>query len=390
MAHSLTNMASGNGMVPIYSGGEDVTCPRPLSAQQYTHDETKPQYPSHWTVPYSEDASPVENYQLDQSAMYLPNPTPMAIPSMYGTPYRWAHSTQKQPLHGPTGYVDQESTYPVHGLPYLQPSFRSNSSIDTRSPLSNMAALHVTLPERPIIRQSYAPGSVAPQRILPIPQPSPAQTSRVSFDLDHDQRLRSVQAIGTSATDEKPPFAKPLFSWSTEGDGHINGSEAAPTDALKAIASAHVPSTTEAAMDYIPSATSASNDGIAKRIAPHMQLNFSTSGLLDPMSATTPVSAYSNFRECRSSNSPPTRIGRKRSQSTLYSIDSNHSPKRTAIAGGTSSNGILASGLRYQPLPHSSSQASPGGKKSRRDAVSSRHASVHHGSIKNMNSSFQV
>jgi len=389
MAHSLTNMASGNGMVPMYSGSGNVAYPRPLSAHHYPQDDTKLPYPSNWTVPYSEDASPVDNYQLDQSTMYLPDPAPMTNSSMYESPCRWAHAAQKQLLHGSASFMDQESTYSTHGLPYLQPSFRSNASLDSRSPLSNMGSLHVNLPERPIIRQSHAPGSVAPQRMLPIPQPSPAQTSRVSFDLEHDQRLRSVQAIGTPATDDKHSFAKPLFTWSTEGEGPINGSEEIPKDAPQSSVSAHVPSTTEAGMNYIQTTTSASNDGLATTIAPHTQLNFSTSSLLDPMSATTPVSQYSNFRECRSSNSPSTKMGRQASQKTFYSIASNHSPKCTSVTGRSSSNGTLASGLRYQPLPPNPSHDSSG-ERSRKDGVSGQFDSAHHQSVNSMKGSFQV
>lgn len=390
MAHSLTNMASGNGVVPMYSGGGNVAYPRPLSAHHYPQDDTKMPDAPNWTIPYSEDASPVDNYQLDQSAMYLPDPAPITNPSMYGSPYRWAHPAQKQLSPGSASFMDQASTYSAQGLPYSQPTFRPNTSIDTRSPLSNMSSLHVNLPERPIIRQSHATGSGASQRMLPIPQPSSAQSSRVSFDLEHDQRLRSVQAIGTPPSDEKHSFVKPIFPWVTEGNVPLKGTEEEQKDALQADASTHIPNTLETGMNFVQTTTSASNDGLATSITPQAHLNFTTSNPFDPMSVTTPVSPYSNFRECRSSNSLLTKRDRQRSQTTFYNTSSNHSSKCASITGRVPSNGTLTSGIQYHPLPPNPSEDSLGEKSSVRERVPGRFDLVHHETVNSMKGSFQI
>ncbi|KAH9863742.1 hypothetical protein J1614_009674 [Plenodomus biglobosus] len=391
MAHSLTNMASGNGIMPIYSNDGSNPYPRSMVAHQYPQVDTKSVYPSTWTVPYQEDTSPVENYQLDQSSIYLPNPTPIANSRVYGSSCRWNHPMQKQSLQGPTGYMDQDSTYPTNSLPYTQSSYGANAATDSLSPLSSMTSLQMNLPERPPVRQFHASGAVSKQRLLPFPQPSPAQASRVSFDLEHDQRLRSGQATGASPLEEKSSYAKPSLPWSNEEEISINASEAASAGPLQSVTSGHGPGTAEeTGVGYLPSTTSISSDGLATSLAPQMQLNFRTSGLLDLMSVTSPATNYSNFRECRASNASSAQMARQSSQNTYYSFDSDHSTKRSSVGGGSPNDGTLASGLRYQPLPHSPSQGSPGNKKSRRDASSNRCSTANRGSANNLNSSFQV
>ncbi|KAF2853564.1 hypothetical protein T440DRAFT_310425 [Plenodomus tracheiphilus IPT5] len=386
VSNSLTQMASANGMVPIYSNSGSNPYSRSMATHQYSHIDTKSVYPSTWTLPYQDDTSPIESYQLDQSSMYLPDPTPMSNSSMYGS-YRWNHPMQKQ-SHEAAGYMDQESIYQAHGLPYMQPSFRSNTAPDSISPLASMPAMQMNMPDKSHMRQSHAPGAVSAQRLLPIPQPSPAQASRASFDLEHDQRLRSVQAMGASAMDEKPSFAKLSLPWSKEEDVPTIVSEAASTAALQIITSSPVPVALEAELGYLPTSTSITNDGLAASMVPQMQLNFSTSGLFDPMSVTSPATTYSNFRECRTSNPSSTQMARQSSQNTYYSFGSERSSKRTSVSNGSSNDGTLSSGLRYQPLPHSPSRSSPGDKKQRREAMSKRHATVHRESINDMNSSF--
>ncbi|CBX97711.1 hypothetical protein LEMA_P091200.1 [Plenodomus lingam JN3] len=385
MAHSLTNMSTANGMVPIYSNDGSTPYQRPMATHQYPQVDTKSVYPSTWTVPYQEDISPVESYQIDQSSMYLPDPTPMANSNVYGSSYRWNHPVQKQ-SHHVQAYVDPETTYSA-SLPYMQPSYRSNGAPD---PLSSMNPLQMNLPERPNMRQYHASGSGSTQRLLPIPQPSPAQNSRVSFDLEHSQRLRSGQAIGSSTSDDKTSYGKSLLAWSNDGEIPIHGSGAESAGALETITSAHVPAIAESGMSYLPSTTSMSSDGLATSLAPQVPLNFSTSGLLDPMSVTSPATTYSNFRECRASKSASAQMVRRSSQNTYYSLDSDRSPKRNSVSGGSSNEGTLASGLRYQPLPYSPSQGSPGNKKSRRDVLSTRHPTAHRGLNNDMDSSFQA
>ncbi|KAI8933735.1 hypothetical protein NX059_009451 [Plenodomus lindquistii] len=385
--HTSANSTGSNGMAPMYSNSGSVPYLRSMAGHQYPQVDTKSAYPSTWTQPYQEDNSPIEHYQLDQSPVYLPDPTPMGNSGMCEPSYRWTHPIHKQ-LHASGSYMDPDSTYSSQGLPYLQPSYRSTVP---SSPSSSLNTLQTVLPERSQLYQCHAPGTVPTQRLLPIPQPSPAQTSRVSFDLEHDQRLRSGQAIGASTMDEKPSYAKPLLPWNNEGDVPISVSETAASEAIQTVAPAHVPSPTEGEMGFLSTPTSISTEGLASTLAPQqMQLNFHTSDLLDPMNVTSPATTYSNFRDCRSSNPPSAQMSRQSSQNKYYSFGSDSTPKRKSVVGGSLKNGTLASGHRYQPLPHSPSHSSPSEKKSRRDALSHRHSPVHCRSLKSLNSSFRV
>ncbi|KAF1939005.1 hypothetical protein EJ02DRAFT_505072 [Clathrospora elynae] len=385
MAHGLSGMANSHNMMSIYSTGvNNGIYPR------YPQVDTKPVYSSAWPVSYPEDTSPGDAYNLDQPPPYLPNPTPMAIPNSnsYVPSCRWSIPNTKSMHHGTNAYFDQESSYTAHGMPYMPTNGRPSTANDALSPL-NMSAMQMALPERP--RQPHPSDTAAPQRQLPMPQPSPAQTSRNVVDQLQDQRLRSAQAMGASTVDSRGSFAKPLLPWSADGDGQININMSGATStngAAHVVSSAQLSDTTEAAMSYLPTTTSMTDDAGATSTAPQLQLNFSTSSLLDAMSASAPPTTYSNFRETRAPTSSLSQMARQSSQTNLYSFNTDHVSKRNSQVGEASIDCTLVSGHRYTPLNHSQPQSSPGRHNMHRAPCQSRDMPLHRASISNQNSTY--
>jgi len=366
MAHPLTGMGNGNGMVPMYSAAtHNPMYSRPMTAQPH-------QYPQAWTVPYNDDTSPVDSYTLEQPGAYLPNP------AMYGATNRWTHPTTKS-LHGQGAYFDADSSYSAHGLPYIHTNnTRGATTSEALSPL-NMSSLQLTLPERPHPRQYY--DSAAPQRQLPIPQPSPAQTSRNVVDQMQDQRLRSGQAMGPSTANGGGTFAKPLLPWSLDSDNTLNVSQVRSTEDAVLL-----PTTTDGNLGYLAAASSA-DDVITTSTAP-ASLNFSTSSLLDTMNTSAPASTYSNFRESRRPEISAAHMARESSQSNLYSFNPDSAGKRHSHGSESPNDATLVSGHRYTPLAHSQPQVSPHLESLQREAFETRNNPLHRASMSNLNSSF--
>jgi hypothetical protein len=388
MAHSLSGMANSHNIMSIYTaGGNNTLYPRPVSAQQYSQLDTKSVYPSGWTVPYSEDTSPVDTYNLDQPTAYLPNPTPMPTTNVYGPSCRWTHPIAK-PLHHGNTYFDSDSSY--NGLPYSHSNGRLTTASDGISPLNTgMSSLNLSLPERPHPRQHHPLESNVPQRQLPMPQPSPAQNSRNIVDQLQDARLRSTHGIGASTLDNRSSFAKPLIPWSADAENHINVTEATASDnAAQVMAPTQLPDNTDGAMSYLPATTSMTDDTIATSTASQLQLNFSTAGLLDSMNVSAPANTYSFLRESRPSRTSPSQMPRQSSQSDLYSYNTGNTSKRNSFGGESSNESTLVSGHRYTPLSHSQSQSSPGSHNMHRESCQSRSVQLHRASMSNLNSSY--
>lgn len=372
MVQNLTNMANANGMAPMYTNGGSL-CHRVTTAQQYPQIDTKSVYPTFWTVPPYEETSPVETYQIDQSPMYLPDPTPMSSTTLCGSsPYRWSHPITRHPYRGPTTYTDQEPAYSTSGL--------------QMSPLSNMTSLQLSLPERPHIRQSSGSDCIATQRLLPVPQPSPAQNSRNAVDHLQNQRLRS----SASATECKPSFARSSLPWGTEVDGQANISEPTPTDSTAlGITSDGLPHTTDETLSYLPTPNSESGNTSATSTASQMHLNFSNPSLLDAMNASAPSTTYSNFRESyRAPSSSSVSMERQGSHSNMYSFDSDRAAKRSSLDNEPSSDYALVNGHTYKPLGQSQSHSSPGKNTMSRESCLNRHAPIHRASTSNLSNSF--
>jgi hypothetical protein len=254
------HMTNGYNVTSLYPGNDYNT---PYSRQQYPQLDTKPSYPSAWTEPYSEDTSPIENYGINQAAAYLSNPlsnpASMSSASMYPPSYRWTSPNPKPLQHGTNSCFNQNSSFPTHGLPYEVSSSRLNTSSKALSPL-NMGSMQMALPERPHPRQLQHSDASVPRRQLPIPQPSPAQTSRNVVDQLQDARLRSAQA---STIDSRASFAKPVLSWNVDVENQINIAGATSIDTTP---HTNTPGqgtgNADGVMSYVPTTTSMTGEHV--------------------------------------------------------------------------------------------------------------------------------
>ncbi|KAF2033201.1 hypothetical protein EK21DRAFT_59289 [Setomelanomma holmii] len=366
-------MANSNGLLPIYSASTPSPMySRAMSGQHFPHLETRSMYPATWSVPYTDDTSPIETYGLDQPANYLPKPAPMSSSSMYNAGCRLTYPTARSATQGGNGFYDPDLT----GLPYLNTNnLRSTVHGEPTSPL-NMTSFYQALPERPHTRQPLSESS-APQRQLPFPQPSGGQSSRNAVDQLQDQRLRSAQAMSGPSTVAGTMFAKPLFSWSTDSDSQAN-----PTAVPAPDVPPQLPTTADGTLNFLSATTSMVGDGNSASAPSQLQINFSTPALLENMNALAPASTYSNFRESRAQGSGPKNLTRHDSQTNLYSFNSDSNSKRNSFSSGT-----LVNGTPYQPLPQQQPQASSV-ETSQCQSLENRPSSLHRSSMGNMSSSF--
>ncbi|KAH7394546.1 hypothetical protein BKA66DRAFT_601175 [Pyrenochaeta sp. MPI-SDFR-AT-0127] len=299
-AQSLTNMANLNRMVPIYSASNSLY-PRPMPSQPYPPLDTKSMYHSSWTVPYPEDTSPVDTYVLDHSNMYRPNPLPMTNTTVI-----------LSSLNGPS--------------------------------------LQLNLPERPCPQEFHASEPTIPQRQLPIPQPSSAQTSRNVVDRLQDQRLRSARAGAPAGT--RTSSAKSTLPWSADGDNQIHTSDATIADGHLNI-TAQLHNITESAIAYIPTTTLMPDDVKHRSTAEQIHLNFNTSTFVEAISTPAPATPYSHFRERRTPAPSSTQMARQDSETNLYNFDSNYSSKRLSLGKDLSNDRTLVRDHHYTPAMHS-------------------------------------
>jgi hypothetical protein len=326
-------------MMQIYNAPSSPVRSRPLTYPSGL--DTKSVLSQAWySSPFnSEETSPVETYGLDHSAVYLPAQNSVAYSGSYG----W--STENKPAM--TSYLGHDSSmYRTQGQPYTQHSIRSAASSDTLS--HSMTSLQLTLPVRPHTN-SGLPVSQRPQ--LPIPQPSPAQTSRNVVDQLQDQRLRSGQAMGGSSL-SNGGFVKPQLPFASESDVQITTTR----EALPAQTITSVPASTADTAPCYPNVTTTSTEAIPVTVAP--QFDFSTSPLFD----TTPAPAqpaYSNFRDSQDykpMTSSPSKTAmpmiQEMSQNNFYSVGSGSNSKGSSGA----SDSMLVSGHRYSPLSHTRKQ----------------------------------
>lgn len=386
MAHTLTGMANSNGMMPIYPAAtNNQMYDRSATTQSFTQLDTKPVYPPNWVTPYSEDTSPIDTYGLEQAAAYLPSATPMTNNTIYGATNRWTYPTSRYPCNGSNPYYDPISSYPnvtTNGLPYIQTSnMRTSAASEALSPL-NMSSLSMSLPERPHPRHYNMMDGTAPQRQLPMPQPSPAQTSRNVVDQLQDQRLRSGQVVHSSSASGGGVFAKPLLPWSADNDTHVSSNAAAVTSSG---ASTHLPTTTDGTLNFLTGATTMTADTSTIGTASQLQYNFSSSSLLDAMNASAPTTSYSTFREHRPS-ATQSQLPRHDSQTNLYSFSTDSVSKRDSLGDGSDCK--LVNGQRYTPLPPQQQQAPSGVEELHRESLDNRNVSLHRSSMGNLNSSF--
>jgi hypothetical protein len=398
-------MANPNGTMPIYNTGSSPFYARSVPTSQYPQLDTKTSYPHSWTIPYSEETSPVEAYSLDQPATYLPSQNNLT--NVYGDNYRWVQANRKPLHHGHDTYLEQEtsmpSSYPTPGLPYIQTNLRATGS-DAQSPL-NMASLHstlpISLPQRPHPRQMQVPEAGLPQRQLPMPQPGLAQSSRNVVDQLQDQRLRSAQIKGGVSLKTTGTYSKPAMAWNAEPNvaeiqENITTDVSSAELMTQATSSASVSGVDDGMMGYIPVTTPVNEVVTASSSPPsqqqqQQQVNFNTSALLETMPGPTTTSTYSNFRNYAlptcSSSEQLSILARQTSHNNLYNFSSDNASKRHSLEDH-SNEAALVSGQRYTPLSQHKTQHAAGLEGLRRDGFDTRHASLHRASMSNLNRSY--
>ncbi|EMD59614.1 hypothetical protein COCSADRAFT_100594 [Bipolaris sorokiniana ND90Pr] len=374
MAHNLSSLAGAQQMMPVYqSGGDNSLYQRaiPIQYSQYPALDTKSTYAPAWTVPFPEDASPVEAFNLEQPPGYIPNTAPMANANIYGSSYRGSDSGARY-LGG--SCFDQES---FNSLPYAT----SNGRITPPdiSPLdAGMSSLQLSLPERPRPRQTHPSEPSVPRRHLPMPQPNPAQSNRNAVDKSQDERLRSARVSGSSAIDNRGSFARPPMPWVVEGGNQANVPGASPTnDAKQVIAQPRLHDSTENPISYFPT----TGDITTTSTSSQLELAFSTSGLLDGTSASAQATAYSCVRGSH-------QIAPGDTQSNIHSFESRHSAKRNSTAGDLPSNHPLGTSHRYTPLNHSPPQNSSSSRKPHRDVCHGRSTRLQRTSVGSLNTTY--
>lgn len=379
IAHNLGHMANGQRMIPVYqTGSSNPLYQRPMPVPQY------PQYPQLdtklactpvWAAPYSEDASLVEAFSMEQQSSYIPNSTAMASPSMCSS-YRGSDPAARTLHHGGPCF-DQES---LHGVPFTTSNGQINPS--DISPLdTGMSSLQLSLPERSPSRQARSSEPSVPRRQLPMPQPSPAQSGRNVVDQMQDARLRSVQASGSSAMDSRGSFSKLVLPWMVDGGNQANASGVSSgNDSAQLVPHTRLHDTTETSVGYIPAMGSAADDVATTSTTSQFNLNFSTSGLLGGMSASAQATPYSYVRG--SHTMLPTD-----SQVNAYNTSENRLIKRVSSVGEMPDDCALSNGQHYS-RNHSSSQTCPNSHKTHRDSQNSRNVRMQRTSVGSLNATY--
>jgi hypothetical protein len=377
IAQSLTGMAQSSGVMPIYPETPNSPTYSRMASSHYPQLDTKPIFPSTWNVPYSGDTSPVENYGLDQSAGYSSDPVAMTHPNMYTASCRWTYPPSRPYPPATSMYYDQQSAYSTHGLPYTTPSNVQSTAMNEPTSPMNMSSLQLTLPERPRYRM---PEVAAPRRHLPAPQPNPTQISRNALDNLQDQRLRSGQA-NTSSMSTGGAFMKPP-SWSSSSGTQVSVPSTTTIDA-----SLNMPTTADGALNFLATAA-IGVDANTVGTTPQFELNFTSSPLIDGITAAVPTAPYSNFRASRSYRQSSTQVTRHDSHTNLYSLAPNKPTKRDSLHEDDFEDCKLVNGRQYTPLTHLQPQTSSAPESLQRESFENRNVPLHRSSLGNLNATF--
>jgi hypothetical protein len=348
-------MGNHNTPIPLYSTNGSPIYPRIIPTAQYApHIDTKTVvYPQTWTVPCSEDTSPVETYGLDQPNGYIPQQT--AMTNAYGHSYRWSQYQQRALENGTTPYIEQNgsTSYTGSAGPFLQTAtLRPTVSTEPMSPL-NMTSIQSALPTSVTPRKQS--DSAITLRQLPEPKPSPDQPARNNLDLLQDQRLRSN--IPTTSMSMKESFVKPIINWNSDSPGsdlqNTPASDVSAVD-LDTLNPTSGPITNNDVMGYVPITTSSTSQSVIS--ATQARLNFSAGPLLDAIPTPVGTTTYSNFHNyalpTSSSTDSHSLLARQPSQTSLYSFSPDSAAKRNSLSG-SSHEAALVSGQRYTPLDQS-------------------------------------
>lgn len=404
-APRLAYVANPYGMMPIHTVGSSPFYTRTVPTSQYPQLETKPVYSQDWANPYAEETSPVEAYNLDQPTAYMPSTNNLI--NVYGSNDRWNETNRKALHRGQNTYLEQEtqisSSYSTHNHPYIQTNLRAASGSGTQSPLritSLQSTIPISLPQRPHPRQTQVPEAGVPLRQLPIPQPSPAQSSRNVVDQLQDQRLRSAQIMSGSSLSNTGSYSKTALTWNTEpnmseiqDNTTLDASSAEPL--AQAAATAQVSGVSDGVMGYTPVINPVNEAGTASSPPPSQQqqqkIKFNASTLLETMPAPTATPTYSNFRNytlpTSSSSEQLSILARQSSLNNLYNFTSDSASKRHSL-GDLSNEAALVSGQQYTPLSQPQTQQAAGIEGLRRDGFDTTHAPLHRASTSNLNRSY--
>lgn len=358
--HRLPLSNSPSTSIPLYAADGGPVHHRSISTAQYTPqiDTKAAVYPQTWTIPCSEDTSPVDSYSVDQSAAYMSAPNSMS--HMYDQGYRRMNASARATW--PVSYVGYENVaaYTGNNLPFIQTSnLRATATTESLSPLnmtSIQSALPMALPERP------HPDLMARPR-LPKPEPSSFQSSRSTVDQLQDQRLRSVHIMTGSGTGMNGACTKSQLNWGPDTSGSdlhsASCSEVSPVEASPHPVLAS-PIKLDTSLEYDPALTATSDEVAAASDQP--QLNFHSATILEQAPLPTSTPAYSNFRNytlpTSSSSDSLSLLARQSSQSNIYNYTPDTIVKRESVSDA-SLQAPLGNGQRFDPISQSS-QPEPG------------------------------
>jgi hypothetical protein len=354
MSRSLVGLAATHSMVPIYSvNSGSMLYPRTIPAYQYPQSDAKPVYPSGWSNSYSED-SPAETFNLDQPSTYLPTSVLTTTTNVYETPSRWSLPTTRPTKYEASTYCDPEPSYVTQSLPHSQTDNGVPTTSDVVSPLT-ISSLQTNLPEKSLLQRVQVSETAAPQRQLPMPQPSPALTARNVVDRMQDQRLRTAQ-IGNGQHVTSNTFVKPLLPWAADGGlrAPVVSEPASMPTTTHGTTVAPVPSTSECNLVYTTASDTVPHYGSITDAASQSQLDFSTSIPFDVISMPPSTITYSNFRDYRSSMSSSVQPQHSCSRSSTCVVKSDTSPKRNQVSiDSANSYPIASENQRTSPTrPH--------------------------------------
>jgi hypothetical protein len=355
MGRSLAGLAATHSMLPIYSvSSGSMVYPRTIPAYHYPQSDAKPVYPSGWSNPYSED-SPAETFNLDQPSTYVPTSAlTTTATNLYETPSRWSLPTARPTKYEATTYCDPEPSYVTLSLPHSQTDNQVPITSDVVSPLT-MSSLQTNLPDKSLLRRVQVSETAAPQRQLPMPQPSPALTARNVVDRMQDQRLRTAQ-IGNGQQVTSNTFVKPLLPWAVDGGlrALVVSEPASMPTTTHGTTAAPVPSTSACNLVYTTASDTVPHYGSTTDAASQSQLDFSTSIPFDVMSMPPSTITYSNFRDYRSSISSSAQPQRPSSRSSTCVVKSDTSLKRNQVSiDSANSYPIASENQRTSPTrPH--------------------------------------
>lgn len=302
-----------------------------------------------WSIPYSEETSPVETYSLDQPGAYLPDQNTVSAMNEYGESCRWHHTARKASYGRANAYSDPQPVSVYGGNPYVQASIRAVGTSEAHSSM-NMTSLQQTLPERSQPLPVQLSEATLPMRQLPIPQPSSAQSLRNVVDQLQAQRLRTAPILETPAFSVFPKLGLPFGGDADVPNAAMVGTSSADLETKST--TLELPATAPDEEVKYPSVHPSTSEEAAPPIStPPSELNFTTA-FLDAIPLKTISTPYSNFRSYdlpTSTSAEALSLLVHQNSASSYSFSPNGSSKG-ACGRDELGNTALVSGHSYTPL----------------------------------------